>query len=135
MADKKDTKFRHVIWPSLLAIGLLASFVLLFDEGKYPPMIITPIIASVLSPLLGKITKSGNLKEHAFGVTLVCIPTSAFWIFGPNYFSIMLPFLVWIWQCASWPNKEHPPFRYGIWHGFGITASMFPGALLVQALV
>ena len=133
MEEKQDMKFRHVGWPAVFAISLVAGCVFLLDENKFPPMIITLILSVPLAPILGKLTNSGDLKEHAIGVAVVCIPMSVFWIIGPNYFNIAFPFLVWIWQCASWSKQNHPPFRYGIWHGFGIASCILPGAMLVAA--
>ena len=131
MEEKPDMKFRHVGWPAVFAISLVAGCVFLLDENKFPPMIIALILSVPLAPILGKLTNSGDLKEHAIGVAVVCIPMSVFWIIGPNYFNIAFPFLVWIWQCASWSKQNHPPFRYGIWHGFGIASCILPGAMLV----
>lgn len=133
MEEKPDMKFRHVGWPAVFAISLVAVCVFLLDENKFPPMIIALILSVPLAPILGKLTNSGDLKEHAIGVAVVCIPMSVFWIIGPNYFNIAFPFLVWIWQCASWSKQNHPPFRYGIWHGFGIASCILPGAMLVAA--
>lgn len=133
MEEKPDMKFRHVGWPAVFAISLVAGCVFLLDENKFPPMIIALILSVPLAPILGKLTNSGDLKEHAIGVAVVCIPMSVFWIIGPNYFNIAFPFLVWIWQCASWSKQNHPPFRYGIWHGFGIASCILPGAMLVAA--
>ena len=133
MEEKPDMKFRHVGWPAVFAISLVAGCVFLLDENKFPPMIIALILSVPLAPILGKLTNSGDLKEHAIGVAVVCIPMSVFWIIGPNYFNIAFPFLVWIWKCASWSKQNHPPFRYGIWHGFGIASCILPGAMLVAA--
>ena len=133
MGDKPDMKLRHVVWPSLFAIGLVFVSVIALDENKFPPMIIALIAAVLTAPLLAKITNAGDMKEHAFGVAVVCFPMSAAWLIGPNYFNIAIPFLICI--CASWSKKNHPPFRYGIWHGFGIASCILPGAMLVANLV
>jgi hypothetical protein len=135
MGEKPDMKLRHVVWPSLFAIGLVLTSVIFLDENKFPIMIIALIAAILFAPLLAKVTNAGDKKEHAFGVAVVCIPMSVAWIIGPNYFNIAIPFLIWIWQCASWSKKNHPPFRYGIWHGFGIASCILPGAMLVANLV
>ena len=135
MGENVDLKYRHVVWPSVFAIALVAISVLTLDEYKYPPMMVALLSAVIVSPLLGTLTRSGNLKEHAIGVAIVCIPMTIVWAIGANYFNIAMPFLVWIWQCASWSKKKHPPFRYGIWHGFGIAACIVPGAMLVASLL
>lgn len=109
--------------------------VLLIDENKYPPMIISLVAATILAPLLAIVTKSGEIKEHIIGVGLVCIPMAGLWFFGPNYFNIVIPFLIWVWQCASWSKRDHPPIRYGVWHGFGIASTILPGAILIGALL
>jgi len=134
MEERMDIKLRHVAWPSVFAVCLVSASVLLLDENKFPPMIIALLAAVPFAPLLGKLTDSGDLKEHAIGIAVVCIPMAGFWILGPNYFNIAIPFLIWIWQCASWSKQNHPPFRYGIWHGFGIASCILPSAMLIAAL-
>ena len=99
-----------------------------------PPMVLAMLLMVLFSPALGSLTKSGNLREHAIGVAVVCIPMAGLWALGGNYFNIVIPFLIWIWQCASWSKKKLPPFRYGIWHGFGIAFSIVPGAILFESL-
>lgn len=135
MGEKLDLKFRHVVWPTFLEIILLSVCVLILDENKYPPVIISLILMIAFSPLLAHLTRSGNKREHAIGVGIVCVPVAGLWIVGPNYFNVAIPFLVWVWLCASWSKKEHPPFRYGIWHGFGIASSILPGSILIGALL
>jgi len=98
-------------------------------------MIISLVAATILAPLLAIVTKSGEIKEHMIGVALVCIPMAGLWFFGPNYFNIAIPFIIWVWQCASWSKREHPPIRYGVWHGFGIASTILPGAILIGALL
>ena len=134
MEERPDLKFRHVGWPAVFAIALMAASVFLLDENKFPPPMVTLILSLAFAPLLAKITNSGDFKEHAFGIGVVCIPMAGFWAFGPNYFNIAFPFLVWIWQCASWSKKDHPPFRYGIWHGFGIASCILPAVMLVASI-
>tara|TARA_B100000925_G_scaffold212644_2_gene162295 strand:+ start:2289 stop:2753 length:465 start_codon:yes stop_codon:yes gene_type:complete len=131
MQERADMKFRHVIYPAIFAILLVSALVILLDEEKLPIMIIALLASVLFAPLLAKITRAGDMKEHAIGIAVVCIPMAAFWAIGPNYFNIALPFLVWIWQCASWSKQDHPPFRYGIWHGFGIASAILPGAMLI----
>ena len=133
MEGKPDMKFRHVGWPAAFAIGLVFASVFALNENKYPPMMVALVASVPFAPLLAKLTNSGDFKEHAFGVGIVCVPMAGFWAFGPNYFNIAFPFLIWIWQCASWSKRNHPPFRYGIWHGFGIASCILPGAMLVAA--
>ena len=127
-------KFRHVFWPALLAILLVGASVLILNENKFPPPMIALVAAVAFAPLLAKITNAGDIKEHLIGVAVICIPMAGFWAFGPNYFNIAFPFLVWIWQCASWSKENHPPFRYGIWHGFGIASCILPGAMLIATI-
>tara|TARA_B100000941_G_scaffold1960_1_gene1255 strand:- start:18466 stop:18876 length:411 start_codon:yes stop_codon:yes gene_type:complete len=136
MGDIKDLKFRHVAWPSVFSFILIFSTVLLVDENKAPgPMSIALLASLLTAPLLCVITKSGDKKEHAIGVGVISVPMAIFWSLGPNYFNMAAPFFVWIWQCATWPKKSHPPFRYGIWHGFGIAACLLPYAVIVNKLI
>ena len=50
MGDKPDMKLRHVVWPSLFAIGLVFVSVIALDENKFPPMIIALIAAVLTAP-------------------------------------------------------------------------------------
>ena len=142
MGNDVDLKFRHVLWPtifgtvvvSLSAHTLENTEILDILPPMITPMVISLLVTTLLSPLLGMITRSGNLREHAIGVAVVCIPMAALWALGGNYFNIAIPFLIWVWQCASWSKKKLPPFRYGIWHGFGIAFSIVPGAILFDSL-
>ena len=128
-----DLKFRHVIWPTTFAIILVAICAHFFLEYA-PPMSLALILAVVVSPLLGLLTKSGKWNEHLCGVAIVCIPMSGFWLLGESYCNIAIPFMFWVWMSSSWSKYDLPPFRYGIWHGFGIAFSIIPGALLYDAL-
>ena len=92
MEERPDLKFRHVGWPAVFAIALMAASVFLLDENKFPPPMVTLILSLPFAPLLAKITNSGDFKEHAFGIGVVCIPMAGFWAFGPNYFNIAFPF-------------------------------------------
>ena len=136
MGDTVDLKFRHVVWPSVFSFVLIASTVIIVDERMPPgPMSIALLASLLTAPLLCVLTNSGDIKEHAIGVGVVCVSMAIFWALGPNYFNMAAPFFVWVWQCATWPKKSHPPFRYGIWHGFGISACLLPYAVLVEKLI
>ena len=138
MGNDVDLKFRHVLWPAIFGIGVVSLCAHAMDLQKLPPMV-TPMVISLLvvtlfSPLLGMLTRSGDLREHAIGVTIVCFPMAGLWALGSSYFNVAIPFLIWVWQCASWSKNNHPPFRYGIWHGFGIAFSIVPGAMLYAGI-
>ena len=135
MEDKVDLKFRHVLWPSIFAIILVSVSAYFGDKHKMPPMIIALLSSILFAPILSILTRAGDPREHALGVAVVCIPMAGLWALGSNYFNIAIPFLVWVWQCASWSKTDHPPFRYGIWHGFGIAFSIIPGAMLYAGLL
>ncbi|MBT4066940.1 MAG: hypothetical protein HOE76_06975 [Euryarchaeota archaeon] len=105
-----------------------------YSTHRFPPMIIALLLAVLLAPVLSLLTRAGNLREHAIGIAVVCIPMAGLWSIAESYFNIAIPFLVWVWQCASWSKTDHPPFRYGIWHGFGITFGIIPGAMLYSGL-
>ena len=79
MEERPDLKFRHVGWPAVFAIALMAASVFLLDENKFPPPMVTLILSLPFAPLLAKITNSGDFKEHAFGIGVVCIPMAGFW--------------------------------------------------------
>ncbi len=134
MEGETDLKFRHVIWPTLFAITMVSISVYTYSTHRFPPMIIALLLAVLLAPVLSLLTRAGNLREHAIGIAVVCIPMAGLWSIAESYFNIAIPFLVWVWQCASWSKTDHPPFRYGIWHGFGIAFGIIPGAMLYSGL-
>ena len=134
MGEEVDLKFRHVLWPSIFGIIVVSLCAHTLDLHKLPPMVISLLVVTLLSPLLGILTRSGNIREHAIGVTIVCIPMAGLWALGASYFNGAIPFLIWVWQCVSWSKNNHPPFRYGIWHGFGIAFSIVPGAMLYAGI-
>ena len=134
MGEEVDLKFRHVLWPSIFGIIVVSLCAHTLDLHKLPPMVISLLVVTLLSPLLGILTRSGNIREHAIGVTIVCIPMAGLWALGASYFNVAIPFLIWVWQCVSWSKNNHPPFRYGIWHGFGIAFSIVPGAMLYAGI-
>ena len=129
-----DLKFRHVLWPSAFAICLVSICAYSLSIHKFPPMILALLLATLGAPGLAILTRAGNVMEHAIGVAIVCLPMAGLWALGSNYFNVAIPFLVWVWQSASWSKTDHPPFRYVIWHGFGIAFSIVPGALLYDGL-
>ena len=63
MEEKPDLKFRHVVWPAVFAIALVAGSVLVLDENKFPPMMIALVAAVPFAPLLSKLTNSGDSKN------------------------------------------------------------------------
>ena len=134
MGDVLDLKFRHVIWPTMFGIVLISACAASLEYHRFPPMILCLVIANLFSPILCKLTRSGDIKEHAIGVSLVCIPMAIFWSIGSSYWNIAIPFMVWVWQSASWSKSNQPPIKYGVWHGFGIAFSIIPGAMLFENL-
>jgi len=134
MGDNSDLKFRHVVWPTVFGVALISLCAASLSIHRFPPMILCLIIAVFTAPLLCKITNSGEIKDHAVGVALVCIPMAIVWSLGSNYFNIAIPFMVWVWQSASWSKTNQPPIKYGVWHGFGIAFSIIPGAMLFDAI-
>jgi len=134
MGDKTDLKFRHVLWPTLFAVVLISSCAATLEIHRFPPMILCLVVAVLFAPLLAKLTNAGEMKEHAIGVALVCIPMAVVWSLGSNYFNIAIPFMAWVWQSASWSKSNQPPIKYGVWHGFGIAFAIIPGAMLYEAL-
>tara|TARA_B100000475_G_scaffold198817_1_gene179953 strand:- start:611 stop:1021 length:411 start_codon:yes stop_codon:yes gene_type:complete len=134
MGNDVDLKFRHVLWPTIFGISIVSLCAYTLEMHNLPPMVLALLLMVLISPALGVLTRSGDLREHAIGVAVVCIPMAGLWALGGNYFNIAIPFLIWVWQCASWSKKNLPPFRYGIWHGFGIAFSIVPGAMLYAGL-
>jgi len=133
MEDKTDLKFRHVLYPAGFGIvlviicgGFLAEFA--------PPMLLSMVIAVLVSPLIGKLTKTKIGWDYSFGVAAACIPNGLLWLGGPSFFNTILPFFLWTWFSISWSKLNLPPFRYGLWHGYALAFSILPGAMLYSKL-
>ena len=134
MGEIEDLKFRHVVWPTAFAIILVQISAYTYEVHRFPPMMLALILAIVTSPLLCKLTNSGVVKEHAIGLAMVCFPMAILWAIGESYFNIAIPFMVWVWQSASWSKRDQPPIKYGVWHGFGIAFGIIPGAMIFDFL-
>ena len=133
MGDVLDLKFRHVIWPTMFGIVLISACAASLEYHRFPPMILCLVIANLFSPVLCKLTRSGDIKEHAIGVALVCIPMLIFWSIGSSYWNIAIPFMVWFGNLLHGLSQiSHRCI--GVWHGFGIAFSIIPGAMLFENL-
>lgn len=133
MEERADLKFRHVIWPTIFGmvlVGACAHYLIRYA----PPMSLALILAVLTAPLLAYLTRSGKWNEHMIGVGIVCVPMALFWLLGENYCNIAIPFLFWVWMSSTWAKFDLPPFRYGIWHGFGIAFAIIPGAMVYASM-
>ena len=133
MEDQPDLKFRHVTYPSGFGIVLVMICGALLAQIA-PPMLLSMVIAVLVSPLIGKITKIKIGWDYSLGVAIACIPNGILWLAGPSFFNTVIPFFLWAWLSISWSKLKLPPFRYGLWHGYGLAFSILPGAMLYAKL-
>ncbi|MDP6870209.1 MAG: hypothetical protein QGI21_05500 [Candidatus Poseidoniaceae archaeon] len=124
-----DPQFRHVLIPCIAGIILVMVSASLFRE-EYPPMVVSMVLGIFVSPILAMITKPGTIWEYSLGVTVVCLPVGGLWMLGSSYWNVALTFILWAWASAKWQSTTNPPFKVGIWHGFGMSFSIVPGAIL-----
>jgi hypothetical protein len=133
MEGETDFKFRHVLVPGMggLVLGVLAT---LINFGPHP-MQVALLLAILSSPAIAHLTKTPIGWEHSFGLAIICLFEAALWFTGINYFNTIMVLVVWLWMCASWWRLELPPFRIGVWHGFGLSFTTLAGGLLAFGLL
>ena len=133
MEGETDFKFRHALVPGILGftLGMLATVVNIGPN----PMQVALLLAILLSPAIAHLTKTPLGWEHSLGVAIICLLEAALWFAGISYFNTVLILIVWLWMCASWWRLELPPFRIGVWHGFGLSFSTLAGGLLAFGLL
>jgi hypothetical protein len=133
MEGETDFKFRHVLVPGMggLVLGVLAT---LINFGPHP-MQVALLLAILSSPAIAHLTKTPIGWEHSLGLAIICLFEAALWFTGINYFNTIMVLVVWLWMCASWWRLELPPFRIGVWHGFGLSFTTLAGGLLAFGLL
>lgn len=132
-----ETGIKHIIGPATIGmiLGILAE-IFLAPNYTWPSPPQAAIIGSILlSPVLYFLL-IGDQKSRWWEYSLgLMIPGSFFimiWFsgWGALFCGVYLPLLIWVWISTSWGQYELPPFRYGVWHLFGITIGGFAGAIL-----
>ncbi len=133
MEGETDFKFHHVLVPGILgfALGVLAT---LIDIGPNP-MQVALLLAILLSPAIAHLTKTPIGWEHSLGLAIICLIEAGLWFGGISYFNTVMVLIVWLWMCSSWWRLELPPFRIGVWHGFGLSFTTLAGGLLAFGLL
>ncbi|MCS5526193.1 MAG: hypothetical protein NZ737_03835 [Candidatus Poseidoniaceae archaeon] len=133
MEGETDFKFRHVSVPGFigLVLGVLAT---LIDFGPNP-MQVALLLAILFSPVIAHLTKTQIGWEHSFGLAIICLFEATLWFAGISYFNTVLVLIVWLWMSSSWWRLELPPFRIGVWHGFGLSFTTLAGGLLAYGLL
>ena len=131
------TGMKHILGPAVIGmtLGILAE-IFLTPNYSWPSPPQAVIIGSILlSPVLYFVLV-GNEKSRWWEYSLGLLTPGLFFImiwfsgWGALFCGVYLPLLIWVWISTSWGQYDLPPFRYGVWHLFGLNIGGFAGAIL-----
>ena len=92
------------------------------------------LVSLLLSPLLYKVLlddDASRWKEYTLGLATLELLFSVIWLsgWGAMFCGGYGALLVWVWISTDWGRYELPPFRYGLWHAFGINLGALAGGI------
>ena len=136
-----ETGFKHILAPAFLGVvlgGIWEAFVMPHvGEINLPnPVHGAFFISILLSPLLYRLLlddEPSRWKEYTLGLSSLGLLFSMIWLsgWGGIFCGGYGALLVWVWISTDWGRHHLPPFRYGLWHAFGIDLGTFAGSVLV----
>ena len=136
-----ETGLKHILAPAFLGVafgGLWQAFVMPHvGEINLPnPIHGAFLISILLSPLLYRLLlddEPSRWKEYTLGLSSLGLLFSMIWLsgWGAIFCGGYGALLVWVWVSTDWGRHHLPPFRYGLWHAFGIDLGAFAGSVLV----
>ena len=92
------------------------------------------LVSLVLSPLLYRILlddEASRWREYTLGLASLGLLFSVIWLsgWGAMFCGGYGALLVWVWVSTDWGRYNLPPFRYGLWHAFGINLGALAGGI------
>lgn len=140
-----DTGIRHILAPAMVGavLGGLWQWYVMPETGDLNlpnPIHGTFIISLLLSPLFYRVAiknSDGHWWEYSLGLLCLGGAFSVIWLsgWGAMFCGGYGALLLWVWISTDWGRYELPPFRYGIWHAFGLDLGAFAGSIFVYGLV
>lgn len=136
-----QTGFRHILAPAFFGavVGGIWQWKVMPHVGEINlpnPIHGAFLVSLLLSPLLYRILlddEASRWKEYTLGLASLGLLFSIIWLsgWGALFCGGYGALLVWVWVSTDWGRYNLPPFRYGLWHAFGIDLGAFAGSVFV----
>ena len=127
----------HALGPVFL--GIIIGFVTRKRELSHPPifglgdfdaLFLSLLLLMLSFSILGIIYRSySRWIDHLFGAFLSSLIFFVMVIIA-SICSISLVATLWAMLTTTWSSKSLPPFRHGLWHGFGACTGIVLGSIL-----
>ena len=134
-----ETGLRHILAPAFFGalVGGLWQWKVMPQIGEINlpnPVHGAFLISLVLSPLLYRILlddEASRWREYTLGLASLGLLFSVIWLsgWGAMFCGGYGALLVWVWVSTDWGRYNLPPFRYGLWHAFGINLGALAGGI------
>ena len=140
-----ETGLKHILTPASLGaiVGGVWQWKVMPSIGEINlpnPIHGAFIVSILLSPLLYRVLledESSRWFEYTLGLSALGLVFSIIWLsgWGAMFCGGYGALLVWVWISTDWGRYELPPFRYGLWHTFGINLGALAGSVLAYQLL
>ena len=134
-----ETGLRHILAPAFFGalVGGLWQWKVMPQIGEINlpnPVHGAFLVSLVLSPLLYRILlddEASRWKEYTLGLASLGLLFLVIWLsgWGAMFCGGYGALLVWVWVSTDWGRYNLPPFRYGLWHAFGINLGALAGGI------
>ncbi|RPG67833.1 MAG: hypothetical protein CBC59_007560 [Euryarchaeota archaeon TMED99] len=134
-----ETGLRHILAPAFFGalVGGLWQWKVMPQIGEINlpnPVHGAFLVSLVLSPLLYRILlddEASRWREYTLGLASLGLLFSVIWLsgWGAMFCGGYGALLVWVWVSTDWGRYNLPPFRYGLWHAFGINLGALAGGI------
>ena len=134
-----ETGLRHILAPAFFGalVGGLWQWKVMPQIGEINlpnPVHGAFLVSLVLSPLLYRLLlddEASRWKEYTLGLASLGLLFSVIWLsgWGAMFCGGYGALLVWVWVSTDWGRYNLPPFRYGLWHAFGINLGALAGGI------
>ena len=133
----RGTAFVHGSVPPLF--GIICGWVTHHDElggsitlglGDFDGLVLGLLLVGVVLSLLGLlIHPMSRIIDHTLGVSLVVLVVLGMIVLG-RICGVSAALTMWAILSISWSNRLLPPFRIGLWQGFGGCTGVIVGSIL-----
>tara|TARA_B100001094_G_scaffold216280_1_gene210390 strand:- start:191 stop:685 length:495 start_codon:yes stop_codon:yes gene_type:complete len=134
-----ETGLRHILAPAFFGalVGGLWQWKVMPQIGEINlpnPVHGAFLVSLLLSPLLYRILlddEASRWREYTLGLASLGLLFSVIWLsgWGAMFCGGYGALLVWVWVSTDWGRYNLPPFRYGLWHAFGINLGALAGGI------
>ena len=134
-----ETGIKHILAPAFFGalVGALWQWKVMPHIGEINlpnPVHGAFFVSLLLSPLLYRVLldhEASRWKEYTLGLASLGSLLSVIWLsgWGAMFCGGYGALLVWVWVSTDWGRYNLPPFRYGLWHAFGINLGALAGGI------